>query len=72
MKSKITCSGCKKKIAGIVKIITRKKKVGKKIIEETDFCCAGCFKRVNVERSWDEHRKEKASRKRKVVKKVRK
>lgn len=60
-----TCKRCKKVIDGPVKINTYLKRLGHKMIEVVDPYCRACFEKLNREQSWNEHRKEKKTNKRK-------
>lgn len=48
---KIKCKACKKPIVGVVKIDTRRKKVGNKIENIVDYYDEECFILLNKERS---------------------
>lgn len=59
------CKGCSKVIQGKISIDTYRRKLGKKIINEVHYYCKSCFRKLNIERSWNVYRKEKADSKRK-------
>lgn len=64
MTKKHNCTRCKKTIAGKIKIVTYRKKLGKKLISCVDEYCEACHKIVNKERALrNEHCKQKRTRK---------
>lgn len=65
MTNKLKCKSCFCVISGKISIDTYRRKLGKKLINQVDYYCNKCFKRLSIERSWDVYRKEKAIYKKK-------
>lgn len=55
----IKCCRCKRKISGIIKIDTKKKKANAK--DKIDYYCEPCFKIKRKEGAMNEYRKQKAN-----------
>jgi hypothetical protein len=56
----IICCRCKKKIAGNIKVDSKKKSRGKKSVSKVDYYCEKCFKQKRKEGAMNEYRKQKA------------
>lgn len=63
--NKPKCNGCSRVISGKINIDTYRKKLGSKWINKVDYYCDSCFKKKNIERSWNVYRQKEAARKRK-------
>lgn len=59
MTTKQKCKSCNKIINGVIKIIMRRKRVGKKIIDVADYYDEKCFMLLNEKRSLDEYSNKK-------------
>ena len=59
------CVCCKNIIKGRTKIHSYIKKIGNNTVNKVDLYCDDCFEQLNLEKSWHEHRKQEAARKRK-------
>lgn len=66
------CAGCFRTISGRVSIDTRRRKLGKKLIEQVDYYCQDCHKKLKIERALNVYRKEKTKCKKKNNRKKRK
>lgn len=53
------CNGCSRTISGRINIDTHRKKLGKKLVNQVDYYCQDCYKRLRIERAADVYRKEK-------------
>lgn len=63
--NKLKCKSCSHSISGKISIDTYRRKLGQKWIHEVDFYCKPCFRKLNIERSWNVYRKEASANKRK-------
>ena len=63
--SRPKCKGCSHVISGKISIDTYRRKLGKKWLNEVDFYDEACFRKLNMERSWNVYRQEETARKRK-------
>ena len=59
MAMKQKCKSCNKIITGTIKIIIRRRKIGKKIMDMADYYDEKCFMLLDEKRSLDEHNNKK-------------
>jgi hypothetical protein len=57
------CKKCGKKIRGKIKIQVRRRKVGKKLVVETDYFDEECFYELNLEKAKHEDKSKSNKRK---------
>jgi len=57
------CFRCNKIIPSTIKINTRRRKLGRKSLQEVEYYDEYCFKKLNWEQSLNEHKKQETARK---------
>lgn len=63
MSDKLICARCSKPIKGIIKIVSKVKKTGKKSVNQSLYCDEECFFILNKERALNEFQKERINKK---------